>query len=51
MINQTKRPNEIVLVKDGPVPEAIQEVIDAANANSRILSKFNLIQMWDSDLH
>lgn len=31
MINQTKKPNEIVLVKDGPVPKIIQEVIDATN--------------------
>ena len=28
MVNQTKKPDEIVLVKDGPVPHSIQEVID-----------------------
>ena len=28
IINQTVRPSEIVLVVDGPVPKAIQEVID-----------------------
>lgn len=28
MVNQTKKPDEIVLVKDGPVPLSIQEVID-----------------------
>ena len=33
MLNQTKSPNEIVLVKDGPVPQAIQEIIDVADRN------------------
>ena len=28
MVNQTYKPDEIVLVKDGPVVEALQEVID-----------------------
>lgn len=28
MLKQTKRPDEIVLVKDGPVPDEIQNVID-----------------------
>lgn len=28
MVKQTKRPDEIILVKDGPVPNTIQEVID-----------------------
>ena len=28
MVNQTYKPDEIVLVKDGPVEEALQEVID-----------------------
>lgn len=28
MINQTVKPDEIVLVKDGPVPESLQSVID-----------------------
>lgn len=28
MVKQTKRPDEIVLVKDGPVPNEIQDVID-----------------------
>lgn len=28
MVNQTKMPDEIVLVKDGPIPKRVQEVID-----------------------
>ena len=32
MINQTVTPHEIVLVKDGPVPDALQDVIDSIDA-------------------
>lgn len=30
MINQTKKPDEIIIVKDGPVPETIEKVIENA---------------------
>lgn len=35
MVNQTVKPNEIVIVKDGPVPDALEQVINkyAAKAN------------------
>lgn len=32
IINQTVRPNEIVLVVDGPVPESIHKVIEKYQA-------------------
>lgn len=31
MVKQTKKPDEIILVKDGPVTQEIQEVIDSIN--------------------
>lgn len=32
MIKQTKKPDELVLVKDGPIPEEIQRVIDKVDS-------------------
>lgn len=34
MINQTKKPDEIVIVKDGPIPQSLQSVIDEVTSNS-----------------
>ena len=31
MIKQSRKPNEIVLVKDGPISQEIQDVIDKIN--------------------
>ncbi len=43
MIHQTIQPNEIVLVKDGPVPEALQSVIDELdNRNPGIIVQIQL---------
>lgn len=43
VINQTVVPDEIVLVKDGPVPESIQSVIDELDAlYPRIISQVQL---------
>lgn len=43
MINQTVRPDEIILVKDGPVPDSIQAVIDELNEkNDNIIKQIQL---------
>lgn len=36
MINQTKKPNEIVLVNDGPIPKTLQNIIDELNFDNII---------------
>lgn len=43
MIRQTKRPDEIILVKDGPVPDSIQIVINDLNRkNEEIIKEVQL---------
>lgn len=43
MVNQTKKPNEIVLVKDGAVPLEIQNIIDDLNlTNQNIIKQVQL---------
>lgn len=41
MINQTKKPDEIVLVNDGPISSALQDVIDDLNIDG-IINQVNL---------
>ncbi len=43
MINQSKKPDEIVIVKDGPVPTEIQKVIDDADRdNPNVITQIQL---------
>lgn len=37
MINQTKKPDEIVLVKDGPVTKELQKIIDSRKSKGNIV--------------
>ena len=41
MINQTKKPDEIVLVNDGPIPEVLQNTINLLNTDG-VIKQINL---------
>ena len=43
MLEQTVKPNEVVIVKDGPIPQSLQEVIDELdNENPNIIVQVQL---------
>lgn len=43
MVNQTRRPNEIVLVNDGPIPSELQAVIDNISiSNKNLINQVSL---------
>ncbi|MBO4276524.1 glycosyltransferase [Candidatus Saccharibacteria bacterium] len=44
MINQTVKPDEIVLVKDGPIPRKLQKIIDDRKKSFRFIKDIQLRQ-------
>lgn len=47
MINQTIKPDEIILVKDGIIGEELQRVIDELNKSKNIIKEIQLEKIRD----